>query len=182
MESSDKTKEYKYGFIIWHFEYIKNHNFMFDNYIYEPLSNYQDADKIRIAVITDVILKDKYKGNYFYAYKLIKDFCNHFEYRFGGNIIICTHLLSSKFIDKAKFNRFSSFESMYSLFTLMRMVYYKANFYVYDIITRCGECVCIYNNEIYNKVYNSYRISISARQLSAKEREINNDLLDPNKI
>ena len=32
MESSDKTKEYKYGFIIWHSEYMENHNFLYVNY------------------------------------------------------------------------------------------------------------------------------------------------------
>ena len=65
MKYTDMTKECKYGFIIWHPEFITNHNYIFDNYIFEPLSNHPEANKIRVIVITDIILKDEYKDNYF---------------------------------------------------------------------------------------------------------------------
>lgn len=180
MEYSKKIKENEYGSIIWHPEYIVNHNLVFDNYIFEPLDNYPYKNQIRVAVITDIILKEEFQGNYYYAYQLVKAFCEYFENKYDGKIIICTHLDSAKLISKN--NKDKKIKSLYSLYTLLKVVYYKADFLIYDIITRCGESVCIYNNKAYSEVYNSYRIKIISKYLSVEEREMNNGLLNPKQI
>lgn len=181
--NNDTGDKFKYGVVIFHPEYISNHNFSFDTYIFEPLKEYPYCNKIRVIVITDIILKDEYANNYFYEYKLIKEFCEYFEKKFDGNIIICHHLLSSNFIKKDIWDRSKKqTDSMYSSFTLSEMAFYKANFYVYNLITRCGEAICIYNNDTYNKVYNYYRIQILSKYLTAEERNNSNGLLNPNQI